>query len=122
MTIQEVLLTALGTLLTGIASYLVVLLTNYLNSKIKDEKLRKMMSELSQLIIDEVNFTSQVYVSALKDKNMFDSKAQKEALETTLTRIKAKLSEDMTKYILDNYGNLNDYLISRIESVIYVNH
>ena len=122
MTIQEVLLTALGTLLTGIASYLVVLLTNYLNSKIKDERLKKMMNELSQLIIDEVNYTSQVYVSALKDKNMFDSKAQKEALETTLTRIKAKLSEDMTKYILDNYGNLNDYLISRIESIIYVNH
>ena len=119
MTIQEVLLTALGTLLTGIASYLVVLLTTYLNSKIKDEKLKRVMNNLSQLIVDEVNYTTQVFVDNLKDKDLFDESASKQALHSTLDHIKEKLTKDMSDYILENYGDINDYLISKIESTIH---
>ena len=119
MTLKEIILSALSVFLTGIATYLSVLFTTWISSKIKNEKLKRLADELAKLITDEVLYTQQVFVDELKNKDIFDKKAQEEALQVTIRRIENKLSDDMKEYIKTQSPLITDYLKEKVEATIY---
>ena len=67
-----ILWTAVGILITGLASWLSVVLTNFLNSKIKDKKIAKITTELTNIIFNSVTYVTQTYVDTLKKNGKFD--------------------------------------------------
>lgn len=117
--IQNILLSALGVIITGLATWLSTYIVKLLNEKIKDKQFARWLSQIIEIITNAVKCTYQTYVEALKDENMFTKEAQEEALKRTLQSIKSQLSQESIKFIEDNFGDVEKWLIEKIESIIY---
>ena len=63
--------------------------------------------------------TYQTYVESLKASGSFDAKAQKIALNMCLGKIKSQMVPDLTEYVVSNFGDIDGYLVSLVESAIY---
>ena len=117
--IQNILLSALGVIITGLATWLSTYIVKLLNEKIKDKQFARWLSQIIEIITNAVKCTYQTYVEALKDKNMFTKEAQEEAIKRTLQSVKSQLSQESIKFIEDNFGDVEKWLIEKIESIIY---
>jgi hypothetical protein len=76
---------------------------------------------LSDTIISCVIATNQTYVNALKDKNMFDAAAQKEAFTRTYDAVMSILSIDAVKFLNGAVGDLDAYIRKTIEAQVNLN-
>lgn len=83
---------------------------------------KKYMQMLKETIVNCVLATNQTYVDALKEKQIFDEEAQKEAFRLTFEAVKAILSADAMKYLTEIYGDLDAYIKAQIESTISENN
>lgn len=92
-----------------------------MEAKVEDETLEKYIGLVSNLITDCVAATQQTYVQALKDKDMFDENAQKEALEMTFNAVKSLLSDKATECLLEAFTDLDSYIKYKIEAEINKN-
>lgn len=108
--------------LLGLATTVLVF---FVKQKIAESKAKtnsalaeKYLSMLEATIIDCVKATNQTYVSALKDKNAFDSAAQKEALKLTTEAVTTILSDDAKKYLTHFVGDLDAMIQEKIEANI----
>lgn len=115
----EILLSALGVIITGLVGWGVSALTSWLNSKIKDQKAAGYLNTITTLTGNAVREVYQTYVEVLKKEGKFDGEAQKKALEKCLERIKKELAPDMIDFITKNFGDMSEYLKGLIESTIY---
>ncbi|MCM1324350.1 MAG: hypothetical protein NC218_09315 [Acetobacter sp.] len=94
-----------------------------------DELTQKADNELTakytQLITDTITecviATNQTYVDSLKKQGKFDAEAQKKAFEETYVAVMDILSEDVKTYINETTGDLQTYLIKKIESTVNAN-
>lgn len=117
--IMNIIFSALGTIITGLASFAVLKLTTWINSKINDKKAAGYATSIVNLVVIAVKEIYQTYVESLKKSGSFDEAAQKEALNKCLTNIKTKCSSDLIDYIKTNFGDFDVYVTSLIESQIY---
>lgn len=98
--------------------YLISVKINEIKKKTDNETAHKYLDMLNETITKCVIATNQTYVNALKDKNIFDENAQKEAFDKTFNAVMSLLTEDSKKYLTVVVGDLNAYITSRIESDI----
>ena len=117
--ILNILLTALSIVVTSLVSWAVALLIQYLNNKIKDKRAAKWMTEITLIITNAVQNVFQSFVDTLKKEGKFDEKAQKESRERAITIIKSQMRDELISYVINNYGDLEDWLNSQIEAIIY---
>ena len=114
-----ILWSVVGVLATGLASWVVVVVTNFFNQKIKDRKAAKWASDLFQIIMGAVQSVFQSFVDTLKKNGQFDEAAQKEAKERAYRIIAGQLTQELREYIEANFGDMREYLMNQIESAIY---
>ena len=119
MNFQEILFSAIGTILTGLLAWLVSMATSWISTKIKDKNAAKMMTTILTIVTDAVQATYQTYVEALKGTDAWTKEAQEKALNMALTTIKKQLTQESAKFITENYGNIEEYLKTLIEAVLY---
>lgn len=112
-------------LLPLVLTALSVVLIVYINKKIEDGKQKsesdlvdKYLTMLQGTVEDAVLTTTQTYVEALKNKNMFDEEAQKHAFELTYDAVMRVLTDDAKKYIESAVGDLDTYITNKIESTV----
>lgn len=110
---------AIGTIVTALTSWGISRLIAWLNTKIKDEKMRQMAGQVLSIIQSAVQAIQQVFVDALKDDGKFDAKEQAIAKEKCLEIIKEQLTPELTEYIQENFGDVQKYLSTQIEAVLY---
>lgn len=115
----NILIAALGTLLTGLATWATTRLVTFLNSKIKDKEAAKHLTNITTITMNAVQAVFQTYVESLKKQNAFTEESQKEALEKCLAIIKNQLTPELIAYITENFGDLEKYLKTLVESTIY---
>ena len=108
-----------GIVLSGLASWLTAYVVGLLNQKIKDKKLARWSTEVFQIIMSAVQTVFQEFVDVLKKSGEFDEAAQKEAKERAYKIITSQLTPELTTYIKDNFGDMKEYLMNQIESMIY---
>lgn len=113
------------TLLPLVLTALSITLMSYINKKIDEGKEKsdsdltdKYLTMLQDTIEDAVLATTQTYVEALKNKNMFDEEAQKQAFKMTYDAIMKVLTDDAKKYIESAVGDLETYITNKIESTV----
>lgn len=109
-------------LLGMLTAYIVTFLRSKkeeIKQKSKNETVKKYVDMLSDTITTCVIATNQTYVDSLKSQNAFDAEAQKQALQMTLNSVLTILSDDAKIYLQEFYGDLNKYIISRIESKVH---
>ena len=117
--ILNILLSALGVVITGLASFVVAKFTEWINHKLKDQKAATWLSTIMEIIMTAVKETYQTYVESLKAEGKFDAEAQKVALEKAYEFIVSNLTQEAKDFIEANYGDLKSWIISKIESTIY---
>lgn len=109
----------IGTIGTGLASWLTAMLVSWLNQKIKDKKLARWSSEVTMIIMNAVQTVFQEFVQTLKEHGKFDEAAQKEAKERAYNIIVSQLTPELKKYIEENFNDMKEYLMNQIEAMIY---
>ena len=114
-----ILWSIVGTVATGLATWLTTYIVGLLNQKIKDKKLARWSSELFQIIMSAVQTVFQEFVDTMKKAGKFDEAAQKEAKERAYKIITNQLTPELKSYITDNFGEMKDYLMNQIEAMIY---
>ena len=125
MDLLKVVNEACQTLLPLILMALSITFIFYINKKLEEEKKKsnsdltdKYLTMLQRTIEDAVFATTQTYVEALKNQNMFDKEAQKNAFKLTYDAIMKVLTDDAKKYIENAVGDLETYITNKIESTI----
>lgn len=116
---QNLLIPTLQIVITGLVSWAVARLIAWLNSKIKDKQVAGYLSNITEIVGMSVKEVFQTYVDALKKGNAFTADCQKEALNRALAKCKECLNDDVLMYIVNTYGDVEKYLTSKIESMIY---
>lgn len=76
------------------------------------------IQEIAEAITAAVSATSQTYVDALKAAGKFDAEAQKEAARRALESALAAISPAAQAFIEQMYGDINEYLTTRIEAEV----
>lgn len=119
MNFQEILFSALGTLITGLLTWGTTVLIQWLNTKIKNKELAALAEMVAVVTKDAVKATYQTYVESLKGTDAWTEEAQEKALQDALGTILSELSEGAIKYIQDNHGDVQTYLTTLIHSILY---
>ena len=116
---NDILFTTIGIILTAVITWLGNKLSALLTSHIKDAKALKYMRDITQIVLDGVKATYQSYVEGLKGTDAWTKGAQKKALNMALGTIKSQLSDELIKFIAENFGDVERWLTSKIESSLY---
>lgn len=117
--ILNIIFSAVGVLVTGLITWLTTQLISFLNSKIKNEKAAKFAVDVSTIVMNSVKTIMQTYVESLKQEGAFTEEKQKEALVKCLDIVKTQLTPELTTYIKENFGDIEEYLRTLIEAAIY---
>ena len=119
---NDILLNILSVVVTSIIlpliTYAGARLITYLNSKIKDTNARILLTTATDIVINAVRSVFQTYVDSLKASGSFDAHAQTVALTKARDIALEQMSDDVKNYIVNNYGDLNNWLTTQIESTI----
>ena len=111
----------LAPFIIAISSFLIALIrqqTAKIEEKIKDEKAKRMLEIAENVVSQAVATVSQTYVDGLKKDGIFDTDAQKEAFEMSKDKIYMLLTTDTLRAVKDNYGNVEEWINTKIEEII----
>lgn len=86
--------------------------------KSENDLVDKYVFMLTETISTCVIATKQTYVESLKKDGAFDAEAQKYALQLTLEHVKTILTDEAKAYLAEVYGDLNAYIIQKIEAEV----
>lgn len=108
----------------GIATTFLVLFLNSkkkeIEVKIENETAQKYINMALDTIAECVIATNQTYVDSLKAQGKFDMEAQKIAFQKTFDNVMALLSQEAKDYLAAAYGDLTNYLTTRIEAQVKI--
>ena len=97
-------------------TYLISVKISELKQKTKDETAKKYLDMLNDTISNAVLATTQTYVDSLKKQGKFDIEAQKVAFTQTYDAVMKVLTADAIKYLTESVGDLETYIINKIEA------
>lgn len=117
--VMNVLLSVVSVVLTALASWGVAVLTNWLNTKIKDKNMAAMITQCLNIVADAVKQIYQEFVEALKKEGKFDAAAQEEAKERAIAVVKNQLTPELMDFVKANYGDVEAWIKNQIEVALY---
>lgn len=120
---NQILLNVLATVVTCIVlpliSFLGIKLTQWLNTKIKNDKGKALMEQAVDIVINAVRSVFQTYVESLKNSGNFNKESQTIAFNLAKSLVLKQLTDDAKNYISHNYGDLEEWIRNEIEASIY---
>ena len=120
---NQILLNILAAVTTCIIlpliSFLGIKLSQWLSTKIKDEKAAALFTKAVDIVTNAVRITFQTYVESLKNSGSFGKDEQSIAFEKAKAISVSELTEDLKTFITQNYGDLQTWISNQIEATIY---
>ena len=120
---NQILLNILAAVTTCIIlpliSFLGIKLSQWLSTKIKDEKAAALFSKAIGIVTNAVQVTFQTYVESLKNSGSFGKEEQAIAFDKAKAIIASELTEELKAFITQNYGDLQTWITNQIEASIY---
>lgn len=117
--LSNIIFSALGVIITGLASWGTAVLIKWLNSKIKDKELAAFATTITTVVSNAVKAVTQTYVDSLKGTDAWTKEAQEKALQMALETAKSELTTDALAYIEAQHGDVDKYLVTLIESTLF---
>lgn len=121
---NEIILNIISVVVTAIIlpliSYAGARLITWLNAKIKDENAKQQLTVATDIVTNAVRSVFQTYVETLKKNGTFDKESQKVALIKAKDDALAQMSDEIKDYITKNYGDLETWITTQIESTINI--
>ena len=93
-------------------------LADYLGRKSESDVAKRFLDAVADAVSTAVTYTSQVYVDKLKETGQFTKENQREALGLAVAQAKNLLTAEAAAFLESAYGDLNEYLQSRIEAEV----
>ena len=119
---NEILLNILSVVVTSIIlpllTYAGTRLIAYLNSKIKDENYKILLTTATDIVVNAVRSVFQTYVESLKASGCFNAEAQLIALNKAKDIALEQMTDEVKNFISKNYGSVDAWLTTTIESTI----
>lgn len=117
--VWTIIWSALGTIVTALVSWLSATAIVWLNKKIKDKDIQRWSTAVAEILFNAVQAVQQTFVDNMKKAGKWDEAAAKEAKEQCLVIVKGQLTEELRKYITDNFGDMEAWLNTQIEAIIH---
>ena len=121
---NEIILNIISVVVTAVIlpliSYAGARLIVWLNAKIKDENAKQQLIVATDIVMNAVRSVFQTYVETLKKNGTFDKESQKVALIKAKDDALAQMSDEIKDYITKNYGDLETWITTQIESTINI--
>ena len=121
---NEIILNIISVVVTVVIlpliSYVGARLITWLNTKIKYENAKQQLTVATDIVTNAVRSVFQTYVETLKKNGTFDKESQKAALIKAKNDALAQMTDEIKEYITKNYGNLETWIITQIESTINI--
>lgn len=121
---NEIILNIISVVVTEVIlpliSYAGARLITWLNTKIKDENAKQQLTVATDIVTNAVRSVFQTYVETLKKNGTFDKESQKAALIKAKNDALAQMSDEIKYYITKNYGDLETWITTQIESTINI--
>ena len=119
---NDILLNILSVVITSIVlpllTYAGTRLIAYLNSKIKDENYKILLTTATDIVVNAVRSVFQTYVESLKASSSFNAEAQLIALNKAKDIALEQMTDEVKGFISKNYGSVDAWLTTTIESTI----
>lgn len=93
---------------------------DFFKTKAQNEKTKAFIDEIQGAVTTAVAYVSQTMVDDLKKQGKFDKNAAIEALTLAYNSAIASISTGALNYLQDTFGNVEDYLTSKIEQEVNV--
>ena len=120
---NQILLNVLAAVTTCIIlpliSFLGIKLSQWLSTKIKDEKVQKLFAQATEIVTNAVRSTFQTYVESLKASGGFGKEEQLIALGKAKAIILSEMTTELKDWVTTNYGDLQSWISNQIEASIY---
>ncbi len=120
---NQILLNVLAAVTTCIIlpliSFLGIKLSQWLSTKIKDEKAQALFAKAIGIVTNAVQVTFQTYVESLKNSGSFGKEEQAIAFDKAKAIITSELTEELKNFITQNYGDLQKWIANQVEATIY---
>ncbi len=120
---NQILLNILAAVTTCIIlpliSFLGIKLSQWLSTKIKDEKTQALFNKAIGIVTNAVQVTFQTYVESLKNSGSFGKEEQAIAFDKAKAIIIYELTEELKAFITQNYGDLQKWIANQVEATIY---
>lgn len=88
------------------------------NTSSDNDTANRIRWEVAEAVEDAVTAVNQTFVEELKSKNLFDKEKQEEAFERALEGTIDALSRETVDFINNTYGDINIWLIDKIEAAV----
>ncbi len=121
MTWNEVIMYIINVMFKLIITAAIPYLFTIARAKIKGDLQNKYLTRAEQLIIDAVNQVQQTYVDNMKAENLFDEKAQIEALDMVKSNVLSMMNSRMMEVVMESVGDFDEWIRNIIESRVYMN-
>ena len=115
----NVLSVTVSAVVVPVIGFLGYKLTQWLNSKVKDDKAKTLLNRANEIVLDAARTVFQTYVEGLKKEGSFDAKAQEAALGKAKAIVLSELTEELKTFVTQNYGDLTAWVTNAIEASIY---
>ena len=119
---NEILISIISVVVTTVVLPLITIggtkLIQLINQKIKDDRTRTILTGLTTIVERSVRSVTQTYVDTLKKNGKFDQEAQLVALSLAKDEVLRELNTETKLFIETNYGSINDFVTTQIESTI----
>ena len=112
--LTEIIISILGIVITVVSGYIIA----WINSKIKDEKIKRILHDALNIVSNGVDYVYQTYVEELKGTTLWDADAMKEASSRAMEYINANLTEEAKAFISKNGKDLAEWIKEQIEIAI----
>lgn len=93
-------------------------LAAYFAAKTDNETVKKYLEDVADAVSTAVIYTSQTYVDALKASGTFNEENQREALQKAMEKAKSLLTKEALEFLAMTYGDLTNYLETKIEAEV----
>lgn len=116
---QSLIIQIVSVLLATLGAWVLAKVKSLINAKIKNEKARALLDSATTVVSNVVKATYQTYVESIKGTEAWTKDAQEKALQNAVTAARSQLSEEVEKYISDNFGDVEMWIKTIIESTLY---
>ena len=119
--LKEIFLAVITAAVPVLTAYIVVLIRKVgenAAANTENVKAKTYIMEAAEAIAAAVAATNQTYVDALKNAGKFDAEAQKQAAQKALAACLTSISPAAQEFIERAYGDIREYLTTRIEAEV----
>ena len=112
--LTTIILSVVGAVISGIGAFVMA----WIRSKIKNEKVAKIIDDAYRIVNEGVMYVYQTYVYNLKGTDLWDNAAKETAKQKAFEYINKNLSTEVVNFLEQNGTTLKEWIAEQIEIAV----